>query len=116
MFPVPEPPVPSVSGMAAKERLAEVVARHAPVLHMHPRDMFMPSTVEWFSAPLLARECRRAATRSKSICMTGCGGHLCQQLSCNTCSLTVAADREQLSVTALLGVPTAHGRTARCWA
>ena len=36
--------------MAAKERLAEVVARHAPVLYMHPRDHFMPSTVEWFSA------------------------------------------------------------------
>ncbi len=40
-----------VSGMAAKERLAEVVAQHAPALYMHPRDLFMPSTVEWFSAP-----------------------------------------------------------------
>ena len=36
--------------MAAKERLAEVVAQHAPVLYMHPRDLFMPCTVEWFSA------------------------------------------------------------------
>lgn len=35
--------------MAAKQRLAELVAQHAPVLYMHPHDHFMPCTVEWFS-------------------------------------------------------------------
>ena len=29
-------------------RLKEFVAQHAPVLHMHPRDAFMPCSVEWF--------------------------------------------------------------------
>ena len=29
-------------------RLKELVAQHAPVLHMHPRDDFMPCSVEWF--------------------------------------------------------------------
>lgn len=28
--------------------LQEVVARHAPVLHLHPADAFMPCTVEFF--------------------------------------------------------------------
>ena len=29
-------------------RLKELVAQHAPVLYMHPRDAFMPCSVEWF--------------------------------------------------------------------
>ena len=28
--------------------LKELVAQHAPVLFMHPRDAFMPCSVEWF--------------------------------------------------------------------
>ena len=30
------------------ERIKELVALHAPVLHMHPADRFMPCSVEWF--------------------------------------------------------------------
>lgn len=35
--------------MAAKERLLQLVAANAPVFYMHPRDHFMPSSVDWFS-------------------------------------------------------------------
>lgn len=30
------------------ERLKQLVAENAPVLHMHPRDAFMPCSVEFF--------------------------------------------------------------------
>lgn len=28
--------------------LKQLLAQHAPVLYMHPRDKFMPCSVEWF--------------------------------------------------------------------
>lgn len=31
-----------------QEYIMKLVARHAPVLHMHHRDAFMPCSVEWF--------------------------------------------------------------------
>lgn len=30
------------------QRLKELVAQNAPALYMHPRDSFMPCSVEWF--------------------------------------------------------------------
>ncbi len=37
--------------MAAKGRLAELVAANCPVFYLHPGDIYMPTTVEHFSAP-----------------------------------------------------------------
>lgn len=34
--------------MAAKERLLQLIGANAPVFYMHPRDHFMPCSVDWF--------------------------------------------------------------------
>ena len=56
-----------------------MVAQHAPVLHMHPRDLFMPSTVEWFSAPSLFRSHEKQIPFRLSSKLVA-GGRSCWQL------------------------------------